>query len=407
VAAVDRVRPREHRHLLLSFFSFAYAVRFVLPVFVFYLGADGYDPELSPSPIPLTAPDVARGILAALIGYAVMLAAFALPIGRYAANIVPRLRREWSAETAIAVALITIPIGWAVVLASTFGLIPARAGSGVLGTLAAGTGFGIGLIALCYQRYRSKAALLLLALVIPPTMLFNFFTATKMLFLIPLLMIAFSNIVVTRRLRGSWVVGGLLFMVLFYPVARAYREYMQLNSFTTAQVLTSPGRAVNLISTFSSSTSLPEHLREGMLSTAARLDGLGILSTIVRDAGTRVPFQGGWSLGYIPISYVPRLLWPGKPVLEIGQWVTDNYGAGPEIESSTGATWPGELFFNFGWTGLFIGMALLGLWFRFLEEYFLRIDATIPALMASIVIILFHVLIRTLFPAPTRLPPPM
>ena len=44
--------------------------------------------------------------------------------------------------------------------------------------------------------------------------------------------------------------------------------------------------------------------------TAMRLDGLGILSVIVRDAGHRVPYQDGRTLAYIPMSYVPRLLWP-------------------------------------------------------------------------------------------------
>jgi hypothetical protein len=48
----------------------------------------------------------------------------------------------------------------------------------------------------------------------------------------------------------------------------------------------------------------------------------------------------------------------------------------------------GELYFNFGWTGIVIGMTLLGMWFRFLQESFLGIDATIPAMLAGIVTIL-------------------
>jgi hypothetical protein len=157
------------------------------------------------------------------------------------------------------------------------------------------------------------------------------------------------------------------------------------------------------------------------------------LSVIVRDAGTRVPFQGGWSLAYIPAAYVPRLLWPGKPKFTTGGWVTANFGYGPHIESSTGATWMGELYFNFGWTGILVGMTLLGVWFRFLQESFLRIDATIPAMLAGVVavltlatgvegtmlgatntvifnvapIMLMHLVVRTITPPPARLPPPL
>src|SRR5262245_54392094 len=44
VFAIDRIRRRENRNLLLSIFSFAYLVYFVLPALVFYVGQGGYDP---------------------------------------------------------------------------------------------------------------------------------------------------------------------------------------------------------------------------------------------------------------------------------------------------------------------------------------------------------------------------
>jgi hypothetical protein len=388
VAAIDRTRPRARRNLLLSIFSLAYAVRFVFPVFVFYLGSNGYDPEVNPSPIPLTPDTIAPGLIAALVGFVVFLAGFLLPIGGAAARAIPKLRREWSLETALGVAIVAIPLGWAVLLASMLGLIPERAGSGVLGAIASGTTIGIGLIVLGYRRYRSRVALLLLLLMIPPTMLFNFFTSVKVLFLMPILMLGIVHIIVTRRLRTWWVAAGLIGMALFYPVAKAYREYMMLNEFSTLQVIASPQRAIGLIKSVASGSSPGEYLEGGFMTTAARLDGLGILSVILRDTGTRVPYQNGRTLSFIPLSYVPRLFWKDKPKFETGQWVTDNYGHGPQIESSTGCTWLGELYFNFGWIGLVVGMTLMGVWLRFLQDYFLGIDATIPALLTGVVAIL-------------------
>jgi hypothetical protein len=433
VVAVDRSRPRQRRNLLLSIFSFSYFVFFVLPIFVFYLGPSGYTPEASPNPIPLTPEVVTRGALAALVGYAMLLAGYALPAGAMMANVVPRMRREWSAETALAVALLMLPMGWAVVLVGEFGLIPERAGSGVLGVIAQAASFGIGLIALCYLRYRSRAALVVLVLVSPPTMAFNFFTSSKILFLVPLVMIAVAHVIVTRRLRAWWIAGFLVIMSLFYPVAEIYREYLFGNRLTAVQVIASPERAFGLLARFTSISEPLEYLQTGLDMTARRLDGVGILSVIVRDAGTRVPFQGGWSIGYVPLAYIPRLLWPGKPKFTIGQWVTDNFGYGPHIRSSTGATWMGELYYNFGWPGIVVGMAFLGVWFRFLQESFLGIDATIPAMLAGIVtilalatgvggdllgatnritfpvapIVLAHLVVRAITPPPARPPPPM
>jgi hypothetical protein len=184
---------------------------------------------------------------------------------------------------------------------------------------------------------------------------------------------------------------------------------------------------------FGTGSKLGEHMRAGIDATAYRLNGLGILSVIVRDAGSRVPFQGGRTLVYIPAAYVPRLLWAGKPKFTTGQWVTDHFGYGPLVRSSTGATWMGELFYNFGWKGIVIGMFALGAWFSFLQQYFLSATATIPALLAGAVsiltlctglesdllnatnsivfnvapILLTHAFVRSFAPAPTRLPAPL
>src|SRR6185295_2384993 len=121
-----------------------------------------------------------------------------------------------------------------------------------------------------------------------------------------------------------WVAAGLIGMALFYPVAKSYREYMMLNEYSTLQMISSPQRAIGLIRSVTSGSNPVEYVQGGLMTTAARLDGLGILSVILRDTGTRVPYQNGRTLSYIPLSYVPRVLWKDKPRFETGQWVTDN-----------------------------------------------------------------------------------
>lgn len=436
VIAVDRARPRERRNLLLTMFSFSYTVFFVIPVFVYYAGEVGYIHEVSPnpSPIPLTPDDVARGALAALLGYAVMLAGYALPVGKVVSLIVPRMRREWSAEAALGVAMVTIPLGWSVIIAGQLRLIPQEIGNGVLGVIASGTGFGIGLMAITYQRYRSRAALLLMSLVIPPTMFFNFFTSSKMLFVMPLVMVAIVHVIVTRRLRIWWIVGFIVFMALFYPASQFYRDLLygtgERNYFLN--MITKPQQVFALVGKFVASVPLADYFWSGIDATFRRLDGISILTVIVRDTGGRVPFQGGWSLAQIPMAYIPRVLWPGKPVLGTGEFITNNYCyAG--IETSTGATWLGNLYMEFGWLGILIGMTLIGIFLRYLQESFLGTDATIPAILAGVVsllsisatlggellisvnsvvfalvpIMFAHVVVRTLTPRPAHMPPPL
>ena len=384
---LDRLRPLEQRNLLMSLFSFAYLMVLVMPVFVFYLGDAGYMPEHLANPVPLTPRAVMYGVIAATVGYVALLVGYLFPVGGAVARFVPQMRREWSHETTLVVALVIIPIGWAVRLASELHLIPERAGSGVLGALVYFMDFGIALLALSYYRYRSRAALLLLLTFLPPTMIFGFFTGSKSAVLRPMVMVVVVHILDARRLRAWWVVGFLLVMAFFYPISEVYRGYAWGRKLSAVEVIANPGRVFRIIERFSEATTTTEHLESGFAGTTERLNGLGILSVIVRDAGTRVPFQGGWTIGYVPLSFVPRLVWSGKPKFETGQWVTSHFGPGPEIESSTGATWIGEFYYNFGWPGVAIGMFVLGIWFRFLQESFLRVNSSIPCMFAGVVTI--------------------
>jgi hypothetical protein len=359
----------------------------VIPVFVFYLGNAGYSPIHLGNPIPLTPHWVVWGVIAATVGYVALLAGYVLPVGGVVARSIPQMRREWSAETCLVVALVIIPMGWAVRVGADMGLIPERAGSGALGAVLYFTEFGIALLVLSYIRQRSRGALLFLLALMPPTIIFGFFTGTKSAVLRPLVMIVVVHIVVTRRLRAWWVVGFVVLMAIFYPISELYRGYAWTRKLSAVEVLANPGRFIQIIQGFNAATTTTEHMEIGLEGTSERLNGLGILSIIVRDAGTRVPFQGGWTIAHIPLSFIPRLIWPGKPRFETGQWVTDKFGPGPDIQSSTGATWIGEFYYNFGWPGVAVGMFILGIWFRFLQESLLGANSSIPCMFAGVVTI--------------------
>lgn len=386
--ALDRGQAPERRHVLFSLFAAAYAVYFGLPpltaYFWFYERGTGLNDLASVHPR-----DIINGQLAALLGFVSLVVAYALPVGRFLSHLLPRPQRDWSHGATLVVAIVMIPVGWLVFMSGQLRLIPERAGSGVLGVLATAVFYGFALLTLAYLRFRSRPALLLMALLLPPTMAFTWFTGIKRFFLAPLIVIALTHILVTRRVQMKWVAGGLLTIVLIYPMAQFYRDVVQRGfSMRAMEVLEDPGRAASLMSEYLGHFSLGMYLEEGAYATSKRLSALGIFCVIVRDTPDRVPYQGGWTLSLIPMSYVPRILWPGKPKLAIGQWVTDNYGAGSAgVHSSTGPSWLGELFFNFGYPGLVVGMMIFGVYFRLLHESLLSGQSTIPALLAGVSIL--------------------
>lgn len=63
------------------------------------------------------------------------------------------------------------------------------------------------------------------------------------------------------------------------------------------------------------------------------------------------------------LAFIPRPLWPNKPrVTDFGLKFTELYLESPK--SSNGPTIFGDLYRNFGWTGVPVGMALLGIFLR-------------------------------------------
>ena len=381
---LDQFRPPARRHLLLTLLSLMWGIMFGLPIVTQYLLADRL--MGANSGLPLRPQEIATGQLAALGALFSMFAGYVLPFGPIVARAFPKPRRDWSPSVALAVACTMIPLGWIIYLGSIFGFISARMGSGFLGSISLSTFFGIALLAIVQQRHRSRLALLLMLALIPPTMGFMFFTTSKERFFLPLIMVGMAYLVVNRRIPARWVaVGGALF-IAFYPIASAYRHAV-VQGQTVFNVLQDPLGSLNALSQELEGFGLDDFIEDGLVRTTARIDGLSIMSVILRDTPDPVPFQGGWTVWYIPLAYIPRALWAGKPIFDMGQFVTDNYWGGPGIISSTGATWPGEFYMNFGFAGVVIGMMFLGVFFRVLHEAIFRMPTTIPLLLAAVIVL--------------------
>jgi hypothetical protein len=384
--ALDWSRPDDRRQILITLIVLSYSVFLVLPILTGYFLSDIDDGAVLNfhSMAPQT---IVAGQLAALMGLSCMLLGFYLPIGRFLAALLPRPTREWSPSAALGVAAVMIPLAIALYAVGQLGLVPKQAGSGVLGSIAFWSFLGIALLTLTYLRYRDRMALIMGLALVLPTMLFNFFTGSKRLFLTPAFMVALAFILVERRLRKSWVIGGFLLLVILYPTSQFYRHVvLQGNRLRAMDVLSNPGRTAGLLSQFFSQVEFGEYFKEGLLSAGSRLNGLSALCVIVRDTPSKVPFQMGRSIAFVPLAYVPRVLWPGKPGLTIGQWVTDNY-LGPNIRSHTGPSWVGEFYFNFGYLGIGVGMLLMGVFFRILQELLFFKGAPLPAQLAGVAVL--------------------
>jgi hypothetical protein len=147
-------------------------------------------------------------------------------------------------------------------------------------------------------------------------------------------------------------VGAVLFVVYFGAFAAARTQAGGMSRLITAY---------NLEGEVERSDIATLRARQTVLSRLTTFNQLSQIGRVVKDDG----FLGGATLEYLGFAFVPRFLWPEKPVIAKGAWFALRIGqanvlSDGQITNSVNMTIPGELYLNFGWLGVVVGCALFG-----------------------------------------------
>lgn len=102
----------------------------------------------------------------------------------------------------------------------------------------------------------------------------------------------------------------------------------------------------------------PQHHILVRLTSFNQLSQIGRL--VERDG-----YYKGETFSYLAVVLVPRFLWPEKPRIALGTWYALRIGQAVETESgwastSINMTQAGELYLNWGWLGVLIGLPIFG-----------------------------------------------
>lgn len=131
----------------------------------------------------------------------------------------------------------------------------------------------------------------------------------------------------------------------------------------------------------------PQSNREDIGSNLiSRMNHLAICSVVAgQTPNGGVSYWYGESLELGIYSFIPRILWPGKPGMSVANHFGRKYGIISITDESTtiNVTWTVEMYMNFGWPGLVFGMLIVGAAFAFLERWYATpgtslIDVIIP-----------------------------
>jgi hypothetical protein len=184
----------------------------------------------------------------------------------------------------------------------------------------------------------------------------------------PVLLATTLYVVLQRRIPWRFLAAGVLIVVVLNPAKRAYRDAAWEDTQSRQEhAAKDVGVAARrwwkaLQTTWASDQS------DGATNTAglaSRLNELSINAVVVDRTAVALPFDRGQAWGYLPVSFVPRFLYPGKPnftsVYNDRFSVTFGFQTLEETETSTGA-FPlvSDGYWNWGWPGVVFATLVSG-----------------------------------------------
>jgi len=169
---------------------------------------------------------------------------------------------------------------------------------------------------------------------------------------------------VGRKLRIRWFALAILVLIAIYPLINQYRAIVRntasdpttsVNGATEA-MQGAAGRAAGQGGTAGG------WMASGWSSSVIRLNMLQQIALLKAYESRSYLLEGDERLWMIPFyPFVPRLLWPGKPVQDKSARLTRLLGGGL-MSGSSAVTIPGDLYvLHYGIAGVLVGMFLVGL----------------------------------------------
>jgi hypothetical protein len=158
------------------------------------------------------------------------------------------------------------------------------------------------------------------------------------------------------------------FLLVVIPFNQAYRASArgEVTMSVSQAVAAAPAIAGQVLATDVSPSLLPKSA--GYL--AERIRTIDSPAIIAQRTPGQIPYSSPVQLLASPlVDLIPRILWPGKPILAVGYQVSQQYYQLPaQVYTSSDVTPEGDLYRHGGRIPLLAGMFLLGCGIRILDE---------------------------------------
>jgi hypothetical protein len=185
-------------------------------------------------------------------------------------------------------------------------------------------------------------------------------------FVVVILAAIIPHTVVRRRLPTGAIVAAVLLIII--PFNQAYRDSARgaVTLSSSQAVATAPAIASQVVDTDISTTVFAESVS----FLAQRIRTIDSPAIIMQRTPSEIPYTNPADLLVAPVvDIIPRILWPGKPILAPGYQISQQYFELPAtVYTSSDVTPEGDLFRHGGWFPVIVGMFLLGCVIRIIDE---------------------------------------
>lgn len=245
---------------------------------------------------------------------------------------------------------------------------------------------GILLIAYFWRIYRAPLTWVLVLFICALQVLLGFVADIKGLAMLGGILAIITIVLIDGRIPKLWLLGALLYVLIVFPVFQTYRAEIAHNrGLARTTVVANLGRVLEL------TLSADQRVNSGRDRAQTFLERSSLLAsvqTIVEKTGNGVAYQHGHTLSPILATFVPKIVWSDKPDIPTGQILNKEFHITDSDDVFISPSHLGELYWNFGWPGVIVGMALIGGILGFVGSRFnLAQGKTVTHLLVTVVTI--------------------
>ena len=356
------------RRTLLALFMFVYFVSFGAGDLSNLLTGSDH-PEVSP--IQLTSDPLSEAETVILVGGLMLVLGYRIAVFMVDGGRSIRNPRDWSKLTILIVGLIFWVVGtiatyrWNVYIVPDTTNEAYRKGLSSLGT-AAVTAYllggmcqplGVLLLAYAWSVFRSSYLMALVITIVVLQIFIGFVVDVKGIAMLGIILVIMTSVLVDGRLPKAWLAAGVMFVVLIYPYFTAYRTAIHGAGISRTAVIENFGAVLQKTIAAKDKVNTGRDRAQTFLE---RSNVKGSIEVIVERTGNGVAFQWGHTLSPILETFIPKIIWSDKLRIPTGQLFNKQFHLFDNDDVYISPSHLGELYWNFGWPGVVLGMGLIG-----------------------------------------------